>query len=183
MTSRLPPLDQDRIEVITPGIAAPAFNLIAANGDRVRLTDYQGKQNVVLFFMRAFTCIQCREFARRLSQQHEAIATHHATTIVVGPGTRQDAQRLQRAIQADGTITILHDGTGTAYDAYILNKVFFSMLQKSAMFVIDKSGIVRYAHATANAMRWLSASAMDQLFESLRAVNQAPVNTPKENLA
>jgi peroxiredoxin len=42
-------------EVIKIGTPAPPFELSSASGGRVRLADFQGKHNVVLFFMRAFT--------------------------------------------------------------------------------------------------------------------------------
>jgi peroxiredoxin len=38
-----------------PGPPAPDFDLESQTGEHVRLSDYRGKQGVVLFFMRAYT--------------------------------------------------------------------------------------------------------------------------------
>lgn len=39
---------------LKPGIKAPDFTLPAHDGQTVSLSDFQGKQHVVLFFMREF---------------------------------------------------------------------------------------------------------------------------------
>ncbi len=38
-----------------PGSLAPDFELESQTGERVRLSGYRGRQNVALFFMRAYT--------------------------------------------------------------------------------------------------------------------------------
>lgn len=40
---------------LRPGMQAPDFSLPAHNGERVSLSDFQGEQHVVLFFMREFS--------------------------------------------------------------------------------------------------------------------------------
>lgn len=40
--------------LITPGELAPDFELVDVRGTRVRLSDYRGKKNVVLAFLRGF---------------------------------------------------------------------------------------------------------------------------------
>jgi len=40
---------------LKPGMQAPDFSLSAHDGQTVNLSDYQGEQHVVLFFMREFT--------------------------------------------------------------------------------------------------------------------------------
>ena len=45
----LPPMDLDRVAV---GDVAPDFSLLAYSGDILTLSDYRGKQNVVLVFYR-----------------------------------------------------------------------------------------------------------------------------------
>ncbi len=44
-----------RQTLIAPGDAAPAFVLEAHSGAQVRLADFGGAHNLVLYFMRAFT--------------------------------------------------------------------------------------------------------------------------------
>lgn len=40
---------------LRPGMLAPGFSLPAHNGQRVTLSEFQGEQHVVLFFMREFS--------------------------------------------------------------------------------------------------------------------------------
>lgn len=40
---------------LRPGMQAPDFSLPAHNGQTVTLSDFQGEQHVVLFFMREFS--------------------------------------------------------------------------------------------------------------------------------
>jgi len=47
--SGLPPTDTARVAV---GTAAPDFSLAAFNGSTVTLSDFRGKQNVILVFYR-----------------------------------------------------------------------------------------------------------------------------------
>jgi cytochrome oxidase Cu insertion factor (SCO1/SenC/PrrC family) len=45
----LPPTDIDRVSV---GTVAPDFSLSAMNGDMITLSDFRGRENVVLVFYR-----------------------------------------------------------------------------------------------------------------------------------
>ncbi len=83
----------------------------------------------------------------------EDFQARNTRLLIVGPGTRQHAQRFVDAIHA-GTTPVLYDQAGKVYDVYMLDSVFFSLIQKSAVFVIDLEGVIRYAYVTSNVMNW-----------------------------
>ncbi len=43
------------VNEIGPGAEGPEFELESDSGTRVRLSDFRGKHNVLLYFMREFT--------------------------------------------------------------------------------------------------------------------------------
>ncbi len=45
----------DEAEKLAVGSTAPDFLLPAANGSQIKLSEFRGKGNLVLYFMRAFT--------------------------------------------------------------------------------------------------------------------------------
>ena len=47
-------MDPDHSGELTVGDVAPDFHLPAGDGREITLTDYRDKQNLVLFFVRAF---------------------------------------------------------------------------------------------------------------------------------
>jgi peroxiredoxin len=155
------------VSIAQPNVPAPDFVLVSATGERVKLSDYRNTHNVVLFFLRAFSCMQCRLFARRLVESNTEISARFGRIIIIGPGTKAEAEKLAKAIDPENQITILHDGTGEIYDKYKLNKVLFSSVQKSAVLVIDKAGVIRHAVQTANANRWITEAAVSNVIKEL----------------
>ncbi|CAG0987631.1 MAG: redoxin domain-containing protein [Anaerolinea sp.] len=164
------------LESFKPGIPAPDFSLIATSGDRVQLSDWKGHKHVLLFFMRAFNCMQCREFARRLAVEAPKLAERDTQVVILGPGSRQEADRLAKAVDKDNRLTILSDGTGEVYDRFSLNKTFFSLIQKSGVFLINRAGIIHYAAATSIPNRWLNAEVIEGLYQELE--NADPSESP-----
>lgn len=168
MTTWLPHIDSERIAL---GVPAPDFILTTSAGDRVKLSDFTGRRNIVLFFMRAFSCFQCRLFARRLASAAPQFESHNTQVMIVGPGTRADAEKLSREIDSAHRAIIMHDGTNDVYDRYALDRILFSLIQKSALFVIDREGVIRFAHTTANANHWLSNKWLDEMLDDVKALN------------
>lgn len=131
------------------GKEAPDFSLMSINGQTVKLSDYKGK-NVVLFFNEGGMCYpscwnQIAEFGN-----DERFNTNDtiAFSIVVEPKSKWD-NIIQQAPQLSES-KILFDTTRTASSAYDVLSLPSSMHKGSypghTYFVIDKQGIIRYAH-------------------------------------
>jgi peroxiredoxin len=125
---------------INEGASAPDFALQSTNGP-VRLSDLRGKQ-VVLYFMRSFSCNVCQQHVARLQRQYPALQQRNTEVLVIGPDSQAEANKLQRRMKLP--FPVIADTEGVAYGSYTLNKTL-GILQHSASFLIDSAGTVRYA--------------------------------------
>lgn len=144
-------------ETVSIGSTAPTFSLESNNGKTVGLPNYLGKKNLVVFFMREFTCRQCLRHVIELSQMHEVLLKHETEVIVIGGGDILGAKRVANTTQAP--FPILADNERKIYKEYGLNKVIW-IVQKSAVLLIDKQRIVQYFHRAINPEETLDKNAL-----------------------
>src|SRR5579864_8195666 len=100
-------------ELTAVGQPAPDFTLRSHTDQPIQLSSYQGKQNVVLFFMRTFTCAHCTYYVRQLAAHYPEIKARGSEVLVLGIGDLRDAQGLVRRLNVP--FSVLHDPDGTAY--------------------------------------------------------------------
>lgn len=122
-------------ELIEVDLRAPDFLLPANTGENIALSDYRGKQPVVLFFTREFTCPQCRMHARQLAAQYDEIRARGAEVVVLGAGTAGDARRYAERLELP--YPVLGDLGRSVHERYLSERVFFSLIQRNAVFLID----------------------------------------------
>jgi|SRR5579859_4751852 len=112
--------------------------------------------------------MQCGYYVRQLVAHYPEIQASNTQVLVVGPGEAATAQWLAR--QQKAPFPVLYDSDGKVYDEYALHRIFLSMIQQSAAFIIDRQGIIRYAHKTNNALDWLRPNAFDSLLAALKTL-------------
>jgi peroxiredoxin len=128
------------------GTMAPDFNLETTTG-HVNLSEYRGRQNVVLYFMRELSCMMCQRHVAQLKQLYSQLQQRGTTVLVVGGGSQQEAQRLSSRLQLP--FPVAADTDGEVYHRYGLEKVML-FLQRSGTILIDKQGKVSYIHRVTN---------------------------------
>ena len=137
------------------GSLAPDFTLTATNGQNITLTDFRGKKNVIVFFIRETTCTQCRTHVGHLGQLYSQFLEAGTDVIVIL------GEEMEKAKQyADGIglpFPILCDPDRAVYNLYELEK-YFLLFQRTASLVVDRSGIVRYLKRTTVPNVWLQES-------------------------
>ena len=137
------------------GSLAPDFKLLATNGQNVSLTDFRGKNNVIVFFIRETTCPQCRTHVAQLGRMYEQFKEAGTEVIaILGEGIEKARE------YADGIglpFPILCDPDRAVYNLYELEK-YFLLFQRTASLVVDKDGIVRYLKRTTVPNVWLQES-------------------------
>jgi peroxiredoxin (alkyl hydroperoxide reductase subunit C) len=126
------------------GDAAPDFTLSDTNGNKVTLSDFRGKQNVVLaFFPFAFSAT-CS--AQMPSYEAELSRFQSFDTEVIG--ISMDARHSLAAWgkQLGLTFPLLSDffPQGAVVDLYGVRHA--AGMPERALFVIDKAGIVQWVH-------------------------------------
>ncbi|GHO80631.1 peroxiredoxin [Ktedonobacter sp. SOSP1-85] len=131
------------------GAAAPDFTLEATTGS-VHLADFRNKENVVLFFIREYSCPQCQRHASNLSKIADELKALDTEVLIIGSGTPADAANYARKLRL--RIPVLADAQRSVYHQYGLRKGMLAVLyvQRSATVLIDKTGIVRYIEHSTN---------------------------------
>ncbi len=66
---------------------------------------------------------------------------------------------------------VLYDEKRTVYEVYSLERVFLSLIQQSAVFVIDGQGTVRVALVASNPQSWLNPQRIKQVNGLLDELN------------
>ncbi|MCQ3935900.1 MAG: hypothetical protein DPW18_02515 [Chloroflexi bacterium] len=137
------------------GSLAPDFTLTATNGREISLSDFRGKTNVIVFFIRETSCWQCRTHVAHLGRMYEQFKEAGADVIVILGEGMEKARKY-----ADGIglpFPILCDPDRVVYHLYELEK-YFLLFQRTASLVVDKDGIVRYLKRTTVPNVWLQES-------------------------
>ncbi|HEX4958171.1 MAG TPA: redoxin domain-containing protein [Lacibacter sp.] len=138
-----------KIEV---GQAAPDFSLYASDRSKVSLSDFKGKNVLLLFFPQAFTGT-CTE---ELCNVRDNIGLYkNADAEVIGISVDSTAT-LNKFKELEGyNFTLLSDFNKEVSALYgSIYEVWFSEMRgvsKRSAFIVDKSGTVQYAEVLENA--------------------------------
>lgn len=136
---------------IKPGDKAPNFSLYDTEKQEVSLDDFKGKNVVLLFFPLAFSSVCTAE----LCQTRDDIASYRSLDAEI-LATSIDSVYVLRKFREDQNLnfTLLSDFNKEAARAYgTLQEVWnlnMKGVSKRAAFVIDRSGIIRYAEVLDN---------------------------------
>ena len=137
------------------GSIAPDFRLQATDGRIISLSDFRGKSNVVLFFIRETTCGQCRTHVAQLGKMYEQFREAGAEIIVILGNDLETTKEYAAGLQLP--FPILADPNRAVYHLYELEK-YFLLFQRTASLVVDKDGLVRYLKRTTVPNVWLQES-------------------------
>lgn len=131
---------------IQVGQKAPDFTLYDSDKQKVTLSDYKGKNVLLLFFPQAFTGTCTKE----LCSTRDNIATYNgANAQVFGISVDsiftlakfKEEQKLNFPLLSDFNKTVSTE-YGSLYDSFVFD---MKGVSKRSAFVIDKDGVVRYA--------------------------------------
>lgn len=131
---------------------APAFTLYSDNKKEVSLSDYQGRNLVLLFFPQAFTGT-CTE---ELCTMRDALTEYNDMDTDVLAISVDSIFTLEQFKKAEGlNFPLLSDFNKEVSRQYgaLYEEFVFGMrgVSKRAAFVIDKEGVVRYAEVLESA--------------------------------
>ena len=148
------------------GQKAPDFALKTSKMEDFKLSDLQGKKNVVVLFVPlALTSVCTKEFC---SVRDSVSSLQNDNTQVVGISVDSPFALDAWAAKEGYNFPLLSDFNKTvssSYGALYDNLLGFNGVSKRSAFVIDKSGTVRYA--------WVSEDARNMPeFDAIRACLQ-----------
>lgn len=125
--------------VISVGDVAPDFVLPSQNGEEVRLSDFIGKKNVVLYFYPKDLSLGCTAEARAFRESYQVFLSSNTEVIGVSADTVETHRRFSE--QCGLPFRILSDSSKGAMEKYGVPGGIFS---GRMTFFIDKNGIIRY---------------------------------------
>jgi len=137
---------------VEPGQKAPDFTLYDSDKNKITLTDFRGKNIVLLFFPFAFSRVCTQE----LCSIRDNIGDYEKLNAMVF-GISVDSHYTLARYKQDQQLnfTLLSDFNKEASTAYgsLYEKFGLGMkgVSKRSAFVIDKEGIVRYSEVLENA--------------------------------
>lgn len=128
--------------------AAPAFSTVDQNNNPVRLADFAGKKNVVLYFYPKDDTPGCTIEANQFTQYINEFSEHD--TVVYGVSKDTCDSHVDFINKFDLKVGLLADTSGALCNAYGVWQEKERNGKKSmgivrATFIIDKSGIIRFA--------------------------------------
>jgi peroxiredoxin len=150
------------------GQSAPDFTLIDTDKNKVTLSEYKGKNVLLLFFPMAFTGVCTKE----LCSIRDNIAMYNSSNAQVfgisvdSPFTLakfKEEQHLNFPLLSDFNKEVSAN-YGAIYDVFI---GWMKGVSKRSAFVIDKNGIVQYAEVLESAGDLPNFEAINQTLSSL----------------
>ena len=138
--------------MLTTGQKAPEFTLFNSENSQVSLSNFQGKNLIVLFFPMAFTSVCTAE----LCEMRDNIATYaDLNADVVGISVDSPFTLAKFKEEQQLPFNLLSDfnkETSVAYDSLYETFVMdMKGVSKRSAFVIDKAGTIQYAEVLDNA--------------------------------
>ncbi|MEV8634448.1 peroxiredoxin family protein [Streptosporangium sp. NPDC051023] len=153
--------------MLTSGSRAPQMVLEDTAGQTVRLSDYQGKHALLLYFLRSTSCPVCNQHVRGLAKIGEELAAADAQVLLVVPEDRETAAAWKAKHRIP--FTVLTGRSGTPHETIGLSRKIFGSMQQSGSILIDSQGIVRHAHGATMPTNGLNRKAIIAALVSLRA--------------
>jgi peroxiredoxin len=155
---------------IQVGQPAPNFTLFNSDKQKVSLSDYAGKNVLLLFFPQAFTGTCTKELCSTrdniaLYNQANAEVLGISVDSVFTLARYKEDQHLNFPLLSDFNKTV-----STTYGALYDNFVFdMHGVSKRSAFVVDKQGIVRYAEVLETATDLPNFDAIHKILEKLNS--------------
>lgn len=153
---------------IQPGHKAPSFSLYDSEKNKVSLSDFSGKNVLLLFFPQAFTSVCTQELCGvrdNIGRYSNAKAQVLGISVdsVFTLDQFKNSQQFNFPLLSDFNKEV-SGAYGALYQDWILD---MKGVSKRAAFVIDREGHVRYAEVLENAGEVPNFNAIHEILEQL----------------
>lgn len=128
--------------MLRAGDSAPDFEALLDDGSTIRLKDYRGAKNVVLYFYPADFSAGCTAQACSFRDSYAAIGGYDAIIV----GVSRDSAQSHRDFKAKHHLPypIITDPEGRLEQLYDV-KTSLPLIRPRVTYVIDKAGVIRSA--------------------------------------
>jgi len=153
---------------LTIGQAAPNFTLFNTEKKEISLTDYKGKNVVILFFPLAFTGVCTAELCN-IRDNYNVYTSLNAEVIGISVDSLFVLEKFKNA--ENYNFDLLSDFNKTASKDYdtLYDTFAFGMqgVSKRSAFVVDKNGILQYAEVLEDAGKQPNFDAIKACLEKI----------------
>lgn len=123
------------------GDPAPDFTLSAATGERISLSDFRGRAEVVLFFYPMDNTPGCTTEACSFRERYEAFRDAGAEVIGISSDSADSHRRFADRFHLP--FRLLSDSDGSVRERYGVPKTF-GLVPGRVTYLIDREGVVRH---------------------------------------
>ena len=152
------------------GQSAPEFTLYDSNKNKVSLSDFKGKNVLLLFFPQAFTgtctkelCAVRDDISRYSNVNAQVIGISVDSIFTLAKYKEEQQYNFPLLSDFNKVVSALYD---TLYTEWILD---MKGVSKRSAFVIDKAGIICYAQVLESAGDMPDFEAINEMLDGLNA--------------
>lgn len=156
------------MKILNVGDKAPGFTVVSTDRQMVSLSDFEGKNVLLLFFPFAFTGTCTKELCM-IKDDIARYSTINAQVIAISVDSPHSLKKYKEELQLP--LIVLSDFNKSISNSYgCLYEEFFLGLKgvsKRSAFVIDKEGIIKYEEILENAADIPNFELINQTLASL----------------
>ncbi len=153
--------DVDRIRI---GFMLPNFILKDSSGKPVRLTEWWGKNNLVVFFMDDYGCKVCNNFLTELQNNLKEITGWETVVLAITVDHPRFLEKLKQKLHLE--FPLLYDHNSVVTKLYgLLNTSSAKEAPHPTVFVGDKERVIRYKKVNLDHKNGLK---VEEIIESLK---------------
>jgi len=123
---------------------APDFEKDDFRGNKIKLSDFKGKSNVLIVLNRGFVWPFCKAHMMQLHQDYDKFIEKNTAIIVIGPeeGDRFKSYWEENNLQFYG----IPDKKHSILDLYNQEVNLLKLGRMPAQMLVDKDGVLKYVH-------------------------------------
>jgi peroxiredoxin len=126
--------------------STPDLKLEDTDGRSLAIADFKGKENVLVYFMRALSCAQCNAHVQSFVKNQAVFDDAEVEIIVAVPEDLKDAAAWKA--RKNIPYTVVAGAEGTPHESVGLLRKVFGTLQQSGSVLFDSNGVVTYTQVS-----------------------------------
>ncbi|QKW39955.1 peroxiredoxin family protein [Actinomadura sp. NAK00032] len=126
------------------GSTMPDVLLEDTDGRDVRLSDYQGRSAVLIYFMRSTSCPVCNRHVQDLVRSWDEVAGADVQVLVALPAAREEAVAWKDKRRVPFPVLVGREGT--PHEMLGLSRKVFGSMQQSGSVLFDRQGVIRHSN-------------------------------------
>lgn len=139
------------LDPVPLGKKAPDFKATTATGKPISLSQFKGKENVVLVFYQGSFCTVCGQQLQDLQANLDKFKSRHTQVIAI---SGDDPTHARKSVADHGlTFPVIPDTSKSIIKSFGVANITRNNIAWPAAFLVDKKGLIRLSFADSRAKR------------------------------